>query len=330
MNSLYFLQYFTGWLKIHYKSQSMYTDIICAQNISYHFSRNQKVLDNLDLNVPAGSIYGFLGPNGAGKTTTLRLILGLLKIQQGNIELFGTSLRQNRISILKKTGSLIEQPSIYGHLTGKENLEIFRLTFGLQKTDIDRVLHIVGLQNAASKKTKAYSLGMKQRLSIAIALLHNPDLLILDEPTNGLDPAGIIETRELITSLNKNEGKTILVSSHILSEVEKMATHVAIIHKGKLLFQDSLERLQQFRLKQAVINFEVNDTVRATEILKNKTDIKAVNGRKISIGFKDKTTTALLNKILINEGIDVSEIHIQYHDLEKMFVEITSDTPQHK
>lgn len=301
-------------------------NIISVKALTYQFNKKQVILDTLDLEVPQGSIYGFLGPNGAGKTTTLRLILGLLKIQTGSISIFGEPVNQNRISILTRTGSLIEQPSLYTHLTGKENLELFRLIYRLDKKSIDKALRQVGLQNAGAKKVKAYSLGMKQRLSIAIALLHNPELLILDEPTNGLDPGGIIETRELIISLNKNEGKTILVSSHILSEVEKMATHVAIINKGRLLFQDSLQQLHHFKLKQALLEIEVDDTAKAANILKETVAIKTINGGKLTVAFENKEKTATINRLLINEGINVSEIHVQYNDLEKMFVELTSDT----
>src|SRR5687768_12450469 len=184
--------------------------LIETKALSYNFNNGVKTLDNINLQVAGGSIYGFLGPNGAGKTTTLRLLLGLLKKQQGGITLFGKDVQQHRMDILRRLGTLIEQPSLYLHLTGKENLQIFRLTYQCSKSRIDEVLQLVRLQQAANKKVKAYSLGMKQRLAIAIALLHDPEILILDEPTNGLDPNGIIETRELIKELNRNHGKTIL------------------------------------------------------------------------------------------------------------------------
>ncbi|RYF94725.1 MAG: ATP-binding cassette domain-containing protein, partial [Chitinophagaceae bacterium] len=200
--------------------------IIETNNLDFSFGAGQKILQDLSLAVPQGSIYGFLGPNGAGKTTTIRLLLGLLKVQSGTIRLFGKDFGKNRLEVLRRIGSLIEQPSLYMHLTGKENLEVFRLSYQCNKKRIGEVLELVGLQKAAHKKAKAYSLGMKQRLAIAISLLHEPELLILDEPTNGLDPTGIIETRELIRKLNKESGKTIIVSSHMLAEVEKMATHV--------------------------------------------------------------------------------------------------------
>src|SRR5678816_1238923 len=164
------------------------TAIIKTIDLTYHTNKNHKTLDNINLEVQRGSIYGFLGPNGAGKTTTLRLLLGLLKKQQGSIQIFGKEFDQYRIESLKKIGSLIEQPSLYGHLTAKENLNIYRKIYGTRKESIDDVLQLVGLKGTGKKKAKQFSLGMKQRLSIAIALLHNPELLILDEPTNGLDP----------------------------------------------------------------------------------------------------------------------------------------------
>jgi len=299
--------------------------IITTQQLSYHFRKEEKILDDLNLAVPAGSIYGFLGPNGAGKTTTLKLILGLLKIESGSISVFDKKINEARRAILQKTGSLIEQPSLYGHLTGKENLELYRLTYGLSAKHIDKVLHITGMQHAANKRTKAYSLGMKQRLAIAIALLHEPELLILDEPTNGLDPSGIIETRELIIHLNRNEGKTIVVSSHLLSEVEKTSTHVGIIHKGKLLFQGSLAQLKSLQSRQSVIEVEVNDACSAAEMLKDHCHIKIVNEVKLDIAFESKEKTAMLCSLLVHAGIQIFQIQVQQHDLETMFVHITSN-----
>jgi ABC-type multidrug transport system ATPase subunit len=298
--------------------------VIETKQLQFAFGASQQILHNLNLQVPAGSIYGFLGPNGAGKTTTLRLLLGLLKKQQGNITLFGKDIQQHRMNILRRLGTLIEQPSLYLHLTGKENLQIFRLTYQCSKSRIDEVLHLVRLQQAANKKVKAYSLGMKQRLAIAIALLHDPEILILDEPTNGLDPNGIIETRELIKELNRKQGKTILVSSHLLGEVEKMATHVGIIHKGKLLFQGPLQELQQLKSKQSAIEVEVNDTLKAQRVLGNF-PIKQVNGTKVLVNFESKERTAQMNTLLVQEGIDVYHLAVTQNDLENLFIQITSE-----
>lgn len=298
--------------------------IIETKNLDFSFRSGQKILQSLCLQVPQGSIYGFLGPNGAGKTTTLRLLLGLLRKQEGGITLFGKDFADNRIETLKRLGSLIEQPSLYLHLTGRENLELFRLSYGCDKKRIDEVLAVVRLTHAMRKKVKTYSLGMKQRLAIAISLLHDPELLILDEPTNGLDPNGIIETRELIRELNQQHGKTILVSSHLLAEIEKMATHVGIIHKGKLLFQGPLSELQQLKSKQSAIEIEVSDTRRAEKLL-NGFPVRQVNGTKVLVNFESRNRMAELNKILVREGIDVYQLSMTQNDLENLFIQITSE-----
>jgi ABC-type multidrug transport system ATPase subunit len=298
--------------------------IIETKNLDFSFRSGQKILQSLSLQVPAGSIYGFLGPNGAGKTTTLRLLLGLLRKQEGGITLFGKNFKDDRIDILRRLGSLIEQPSLYLHLTGRENLELFRLTYGCDKKRIDEVLEIVRLKDAARKKAKAYSLGMKQRLAIAISLLHDPELLILDEPTNGLDPNGIIETRELIKTLNQQYGKTILVSSHLLAEIEKMATHVGIIHKGKLLFQGPLTELQSLKSSQSAIEVEVSDTVKAQSLLQ-RFPILQVNGTKVTVAYESRERMAEINKTLVAEGIDVYQLSMTQNDLENLFIQITSE-----
>jgi len=299
--------------------------IIETQRLDFLFRSGQPILQQLSLQVPKGSIYGFLGPNGAGKTTTLRLILGLLKKQEGSITLFGKELAKQRLEILRRLGSLIEQPSLYMHLTGRQNLEVFRLSYQCPKKRIDEVLEMVRLTDAANKKAKAYSLGMKQRLSIAIALLHDPELLILDEPTNGLDPSGIIETRELIKTLNREQGKTILVSSHMLAEVEKMATHVGIINKGKLLFQGPLQDLQRLKSKQSAIEIEVNDTAKAQKALNGHFPVKEVNGTKLLVHFESREKVALLNRTLIEQGVEVYHLGLTQNDLENLFIQITSE-----
>ena len=301
----------------------MQNHIVETQRLDYTFRSGQPLLRQLNLQVPAGSIYGFLGPNGAGKTTTLRLILGLLKNQKGDIKIFGESIATHRIPIMKRIGALIEAPSIYLHLTGKENLEVFRLSSGSPRNRIDEVLRIVGLTDAAGKKAGAYSLGMKQRLAIAVALLSDPQLLVLDEPTNGLDPSGIIETRELIKALNKEQGKTILVSSHLLTEMEKMATHIGIIHKGALLFQGSMQELQRLQANKALITVEVSDAKKAAALLA-EFPVQQVNGTQFSVSFESRERTAELNKALVQQGIDVYQVSVAQHDLENLFVQITN------
>jgi lantibiotic transport system ATP-binding protein len=300
----------------------MSTAVIQTTNLNFSFSNGVRTLQDVNLFVPKGSVYGFLGPNGAGKTTTLRLLLGLLKNQQGKLEIFGKEFASHRIEILKRLGSLIEQPSLYLHLTAKENLDIYRLIYKVDKSRINEVLKIVGLEYTGKKKAKQFSLGMKQRLSIAIALLHQPELLILDEPTNGLDPNGIIETRELIKKLNREHNTTVIVSSHILNEVERMASHVGIIHKGRVLFQGTLTELQQMKSRQTSLEIETNDNTTAAQLLESFS-LKSVNG-KLVLPFENKAQTAAINRLLVQNGVEVYALHSQQDDLEQLFLDITS------
>lgn len=293
-----------------------------TKNLTYKFSEHETVLNDINLQVPEGSVYGFLGPNGAGKTTTLRLILGLLKKQQGAINIFNKPFDENRIAILKNLGSLIESPSLYGHLSAVENLKVLQSIYRCSEKRITEVLDIVGLAGTGGKKTAKFSLGMKQRLSIAIALLHNPALLILDEPTNGLDPNGIIGIRELLKQLNREQGMTIVISSHLLPEIEKMVTHLGIINKGTMLFQGTLTELQLKQTLGSVINFETSDFQKTSEIiLSNGLAPAIVNGR-VSIPMSGKETVAGLNRQFIHAGIDVYRISTVENDLESIFIDL--------
>jgi len=197
-------------------------------------------VDRLDLSVPARAVYGFLGRNGAGKTTTIRLLLGLIRADAGEIRLFGRPLREGRARI----GALVEVPALYDHLTGRENLDCTRRLLGLDRTEIDRVLGIVDLHAAAGRRVGGYSLGMRQRLGLARALLGRPRLLLLDEPTNGLDPDGIADMRRLLARLPQEEDVTLLVSSHLLDEVERVATHVGLVDRGRLVMEGPLDALR--------------------------------------------------------------------------------------
>lgn len=220
-------------------------EIIVTNGLSKEYG-GQRCVDDLELRVRESCIYGFLGPNGAGKSTTLKMLLGLVTPTEGEIRLFGERLtRKNRIVLLRDIGSLIESPSYYGHLTARENLRICASLMDVPDSNIEQVLRIVRLDKQGGKKVSKFSLGMKQRLGIASALLSFPKLLILDEPTNGLDPAGIQEIRELIRSLPKEYGMTVLVSSHLLSEIDQMAEDIGVIANGKLLYQGELRQLHQ-------------------------------------------------------------------------------------
>lgn len=208
-------------------------------------SGNTYRVNDLSMAVPENCVYGFLGPNGAGKSTTLKMILGLIHPSQGSIKIFGKVMNcANRLSILRQTGCLIENPGGYGHLTGLENMQIIQKLKGVNEAEISSALKTVRLYEQRDKKLSNYSLGMKQRLGIAMAILGNPKLLILDEPTNGLDPAGIQEMRQLICSLPKERNMTVIISSHLLSEIEQMADQVGIIHHGRMLYQGSLADLE--------------------------------------------------------------------------------------
>ncbi|WP_010271674.1 ABC transporter ATP-binding protein [Paenibacillus senegalensis] len=206
---------------------------------------NYSAVDGVSLKVPQCSIYGFLGANGAGKSTTMKMVLGLIKPDRGSIRVFGRPFPQERTRILRRVGALIESPSYYGHLTGYQNLRIVAKLMDVSESQIMETLEWVRLENQADKKVKHYSLGMKQRLGIAMAIVHRPKLLILDEPTNGLDPSGIQEIRSFIKSIPEKFGMTVLISSHLLHEIEQIAEHVGIIHEGQLIYQDTLASLQE-------------------------------------------------------------------------------------
>ncbi len=296
--------------------------VIKTTGLSYHYSKDVKTLSDINLQVERGSIYGFLGPNGSGKTTTLSLLLGLLNNQQGSIEILGQELQANRIDILKKIGSLIETPSLYGHLTARENLEVYRPVYGASKERITEVLKIVGLDDTGKKTVKKFSLGMKQRLSIALALLPNPELLILDEPSNGLDPSGIIELRHLIKRLNKDYGMTILISSHLLAEVEKMVSHVGIIYKGEMLFQGALPELHQFQKKGSKVYIKTSDNEAACKLLQEHHPERSEDS--LSVPFRNIGQIAAINRILTNHDLDVYLLHPKENDLEQLFIDLTS------
>jgi len=282
-------------------------------------------VDNVALRVPNGSIYGFLGPNGAGKTTTLRLILGLIKKQSGTISIFGKSFGENRLDILRNIGSLIESPSLYGHLTAYENLLILQKIYQCPIERINEVLTLVGLSNTGKKRAGKFSLGMKQRLSIAMALLNNPKLLVLDEPTNGLDPQGILEMRELLKQLNREKSITIIISSHLLAEIEKIATHVGIINHGKLIFQGTMSELNNKQIESSSIIIDTNDNVRAMNVINQFVSTAQMQNNKIVLPLLGRNVVAEMNKALIQQQLDVYEISIVKNDLESIFFNLVNN-----
>ncbi len=218
-------------------------NIIETQNLTKSYA-DFTAVSEVNLHIPKGTVYGFLGPNGAGKSTTMKMFLGLTKPTSGSFEIDGMKYPENRVRILKETGSFIEAPAFYGNLSGEENLDIIRRILGLPKSAVSEAMELVGLTQYKGRLAKKYSLGMKQRLGLAGALIGRPPILILDEPTNGLDPVGIHEIRMLIRSLPRKFDCTVLVSSHLLSEVELMADHIGILNRGRLLFEGTLDRLK--------------------------------------------------------------------------------------
>lgn len=290
--------------------------------LTYNFG-SQTVVKDLSLQVPKGSIYGFLGPNGAGKTTTIKLLLNLLKSPGDQIFIFGKEINANRIANLKQMGALVEQPAIYAHLTGKENLINRCILLGIKKSRAAEMLALVGLTAAADKKAGKYSLGMKQRLGIALALITDPELLLLDEPTNGLDPNGIIEIRNLMIDLATNHGKTILVSSHLLAEIERTATHVGIINKGNLLFQGTIADLQN--LSKPSVKIETDNQEKTIQLLTQAgATIVQQEAQTVSVSFTNKEDIGKINALLVENGISVYAIGKERKDLENLFLDITS------
>ena len=277
---------------------------------------------HLNLNVPEGSIYGFLGPNGAGKSTTLKMILGLVHPTAGDIQVLGQPMdHAHRLTVLQQVGSLIENPSYYGHLTGAENLRIVQTLRGAPEKDIQEVLQIVRLDGQKDKQVAHYSLGMKQRLGLAAALLGYPKLLILDEPTNGLDPAGIQEMRELIRSLPRRFGMTVVVSSHLLTEIDQMADHVAVIREGELVFQDTLAALHG-RSRHHLALRTTNDAFAQTLLQGRAVPCEEENGFLILPILSDGET-AKLTRFLAEQRLGVIRLEERQKSLEDIFLELT-------
>lgn len=284
----------------------------------------QKSVSDLNLHVKKGRIYGLLGRNGAGKTTTMKMLLGLTKATSGEVQIFGRSLQQNEKKILPRIGSLIEAPGFYPNLTATENLRIFATLRGVpNRNAIKNALDLVGLPYKDKKLFSQYSLGMKQRLAIALAVMHDPEILILDEPINGLDPIGIAEIRSFIRDLCKKRGKTILISSHILSEIELLADDVGIIDKGILLEESSLEELEKKSNKH--IRFIVSDTAQAARILEQtfgERQFDIQDDYKLRL-YNLELSVGKIVTSLVKNGIEVSEAHTCEESLEDYFKRVT-------
>jgi ABC-2 type transport system ATP-binding protein len=299
--------------------------VLTTSNLSFSFYKGQPVLDNINITVPAGSIYGFLGPNGAGKTTTMRLLTGLLPQQGDHIQFFNQSLSTQLPNLFHRVGCLIETPSLYLHLSGLDNLRLVARMKDIDEKKAEPVLTTVGLQKAAHRKAGQYSLGMKQRLAIAIALLNDPQLLMLDEPVNGLDPNGMVEMRELMKELNREKGITIFISSHLLHEVEKMCTHIGIIHKGKIRFEGKISELSHANGSGPQIILTVANAEKWLPILtEHYSDGQVITSDKISVSIKKREDAIDINRILVQAGAPVAELKIQ-DNLEDWFMQITQN-----
>ena len=277
---------------------------------------------HVDLSVPEGSIYGFLGPNGAGKSTTLKMLLGLVRPTAGEIQVLGREMnRANRLAVLRQVGSLIESPSYYGHLTGEENLRIVQTLRGVPERNIREVLQIVRLDGQRGRKVAHYSLGMKQRLGLAAALLGYPRLLILDEPTNGLDPAGIQEMRELIQSLPGRFGMTVVVSSHLLSEIDQIADTVGIIREGALVFQDTLAALHG-RSRHHLALRTTNNAV-ARNLLAQQDVACTEEAGYLILPILSDELAAQLTQFLARQRLGIVRLEERQKSLEDIFLELT-------
>ncbi|HCD2522809.1 ABC transporter ATP-binding protein [Corynebacterium striatum] len=279
-----------------------------------------KAVDGLDMAIGHGVVHGLLGPNGSGKSTTMKMLLGLAKPTAGSISLFGEPFGpKTRSRALARTGSLIEQPSAYLHLTGRENLRIAARLLRAEAEDVDRAVHLVRLEKQLDKQVANYSLGMKQRLGIAMAMIRNPRLLILDEPTNGLDPAGIEEIRNLIVSLAADEGRTVLVSSHLLSEIEKMASELTIINRGQLLFQGTKQEL--FHSQPPEVYIETPNPKEAAQALAG-ISVRFVEGG-IRVPNLSERDVAGACEQLVNHGVPIYQVLRTHRSLEEIFISIT-------
>lgn len=275
-------------------------------------------VQDLDLNVPAGGVHGFLGPNGSGKTTSLRMLLGLIRADGGTMEIFGRSVPDHLPEVISKVGAIVESPKFFPAFTGRQNLSLLADAIGTEKTAVDRVLDETALRDRAGDPFKSYSLGMKQRLAIAATLLKSPDLLIFDEPTNGLDPAGIHEIRRTMRTLG-DQGRTVLVSSHILSEIQQIADTVSIIGQGRLLTEGSVSELMSRGSAGATVR--TTDDAGARDVLARAGfSVRAEHDHLVLDGIKD---TAVICETLASQQIWIRELRPTGHDLESVFLDLT-------
>ena len=291
--------------------------VLEVKNICKSFGKKQ-VLNDVSFSVDEGEILGFIGPNGAGKTTTIKIILGLQSIGSGEVTINGYSIVKDFSKAIEKVGAIVENPDSYMYLSGRKNLELTANMYdNISKERIDEVIKLVGLENRINDKVSKYSLGMRQRLGIGIALLNNPNLLILDEPTNGLDPEGIKELRDLLKSLAKKEKIAVLISSHNLSELESFCTDICIIQNGVILDRENIKNIKKYKDSEFI--FEVNDTSKVEKILG---DVRIINDKMFGKIIDRKEVPELVKK-LVKSNIDIYEIRLKELTLEEAFLNKT-------
>lgn len=303
----------------------MVSNVLQIKNLQKVFKDTQ-VVNLSSLSVQQGEIYGFLGPNGAGKTTTMKMILSLISRTAGEIEVFGQSIGTDK-QYLNQIGSMIEEPSYYPNLTGYENLLVFQKILGFDKKNIQKTLKIVGLDQPKNKKklVKDYSLGMKQRLALAFALVKKPSLLILDEPTNGLDPAGIHEIRELIIKLAKEQGITVFISTHILSEVEHIADRVGIINHGQLVYEGEIRKIQSNKWLEVRGDFRGRREVISQVLFGYPCKILEIQEDKLKLtNLADQEISSLLRDLIV-EKVPIYEVKQEQETLESIFLNLTKE-----
>ena len=298
--------------------------IINVSSLTKQF-KDVKAVDNLSFTVNQSDVYGFLGQNGAGKSTTIRMLLTLIEPTDGEIEMFGLNLRSHRKEVLRQVGAIIERPDLYKYLSGYENLNLFAKMNGVDSSRkrLMEQLELVGLADRGHSKAKTYSQGMKQRLGIAIALVHDPQLVILDEPTNGLDPQGIADMRNLILHLSRHMNKTVMVSSHLLSEIEQVATRMLIINKGKKIVEGSVEEL--IDPAKTTVSLETTDVASALQFIKNSkwnTCLSKPVTENILLEMH-KEDIPVFNRDLVHAGIGVSSLQPK-NSLENYFLDVTA------
>jgi ABC-2 type transport system ATP-binding protein len=296
--------------------------IIEIKGLNFSYSKKQPILKDLNLSIPKGSIYGFLGPNGAGKSTTMQILTDILNDYEGSVQLFDQPLSEQTPQVFDKIGALVESPSLYLHLSGYDNLKYITTLKQLDENQIDPILKLVGLQGKGNLKVKKYSLGMKQRLAIGMTLLGDPEILFLDEPVNGLDPVGMTEVRELLVKLNKERGTTIFISSHLLAEIEKMCTHVAIIHHGQVKFEGTMRELKELNQGHIIVIETTDAAAVQGKLSENYNNVTLKNEHELRVSMEHKNDIPDFVKYAALNDIPIFAIRSE-DDLEDWFLKLT-------